>query len=78
MVGNFFDIEIIVHSSFPPERVKLVVAQAYYAIICNAFFSATSSIPLSTYSVSLRVSVSTLAVMSKKAHLVPHLPFCQM
>ena len=62
MVGNFFDIEIIVHSSFPPERVKLIVAQAYYAIICNAFFSVSSSIPLSTYSVSLRVSVSTPAV----------------
>ena len=63
MVGNFFDIEIIVHSSFPPERVKLIVAQAYYAIICNAFFFVSSSIPLSTYSVSLRVSVSTPAVI---------------
>jgi hypothetical protein len=63
MVGNSFDVEIIVHSSFPPERVKLNVAQAYYAIICNAFFSVSSSIPLSTYSVSLRVSVSTPAVI---------------
>ncbi len=63
MVGNLFDIEIIVHSSFLPERVKLTVAQAYYAIICNAFFSVSSSIPLSTYSVSLRVSVSTPAVI---------------
>jgi hypothetical protein len=63
MVGNFFNIEIIVHSSFPPERVKLIVAQAYYAIICNAFFSVSSSIPLSTYSVSLRVSVSTPAAI---------------
>jgi hypothetical protein len=63
MVGYFFDIEIRVHSSFPAERVKLIVAQAYYAIICNAFFSVSSPIPLSTYSVSLRVSVSTSAVI---------------
>jgi len=66
MVGNFFDTEIIVHSSFPPERVKLIVAQAYYATICNAFFSVSSSIPLSTYSVSLRVSVSTPIVISPR------------
>ncbi|KAF8497154.1 hypothetical protein F5888DRAFT_330182 [Russula emetica] len=46
------------------ERVKLIVAQAYYAIICNAFFSVSSSIPLSTYSVSLRVSAYSLLSMT--------------
>jgi hypothetical protein len=62
-LGNPFDISITGYSSSPPERVKIVVAQAYYAIICHAFLSTSSTIPLSTYSTSLRVSVSMLAVI---------------
>ncbi|KAI0003336.1 hypothetical protein BJV74DRAFT_525328 [Russula compacta] len=42
------------------DRVKMIVAQAYYAIICNVFFSVSPSIPLSSYSVSLRVSAYSL------------------
>lgn len=77
-VGIFFDTEVTDYSLLSPERVKIIVAQAYYAIICNALFSVSSPIPLSTYSVSLRVSVSALAVMCfKKAHssIIRHLHF---
>ncbi|KAI0290508.1 hypothetical protein BC826DRAFT_1187324 [Russula brevipes] len=59
-VGNSFDAEIIDHSSSPPDRVKTAVAQAFYAVICAAFFSATPPIPVSTHSVTLRVSAYSL------------------
>ncbi|KAH9967946.1 hypothetical protein BC827DRAFT_458573 [Russula dissimulans] len=46
------------------DRVKIVVGQAFYAVICNAFFPVSSSIPLSTYSVSFRTSAYTLLSMT--------------
>lgn len=57
--GNY-NIDIGCRNSFSPDRVKMSVAQAFYSVICNAFFSASHSIPLTAYSVSLRVSVSML------------------
>jgi hypothetical protein len=65
-VGYPLDIEITSYSSSPSERVKIAVAQAYYTIVCNVFFSTSSTIPLSTYSVSLRVSVSKLAAICSR------------
>ncbi|KAH9977274.1 hypothetical protein BGW80DRAFT_843737 [Lactifluus volemus] len=46
------------------DRVKISVAQAFYSVICNAFFSASFPIPLTAYSVSLRVSAYTLLSMT--------------
>ncbi|KAI9510405.1 hypothetical protein F5148DRAFT_594968 [Russula earlei] len=50
--------------SHSTDRVKVIVAQAYYAVICNAFFPVSPSIPLSAYSVSLRTSVYSLLSMT--------------
>jgi hypothetical protein len=63
MVGYPLEIDTTSYGSSPPERVKIAVAQAYYTIVCNVFFSTSSTIPLSMYSVSLRVSVSMLAAI---------------
>ncbi|KAH9001638.1 hypothetical protein EDB92DRAFT_85898 [Lactarius akahatsu] len=42
------------------DRVKTMVAQAFYSILCNAFFSASTPGPLTKYSVPLRVSAYSL------------------
>ncbi|KAH9063711.1 hypothetical protein EDB83DRAFT_797798 [Lactarius deliciosus] len=42
------------------DRVKTMVAQAFYSILCNAFFSASTPVPLTKYSVPLRVSAYSL------------------
>jgi hypothetical protein len=55
---KFFVIEMAAHPFL--ERVKTTVAQAFYSILCNAFFSVSTPVPLTKYSVPLRVSVYSL------------------
>ncbi|KAI0253876.1 hypothetical protein BJV78DRAFT_1359903 [Lactifluus subvellereus] len=58
------NIDVGCRNSFSLDRVKISVAQAFYSVLCNAFFSASLSIPLTAYSVSLRVSAYTLLSMT--------------
>ncbi|KAI0303473.1 hypothetical protein B0F90DRAFT_1376604 [Multifurca ochricompacta] len=46
------------------DRVKVMVAKAFYSILCNAFFSVSFPIPLTSYSVPLRVSVYSILSMT--------------